>query len=624
MSRLDEMDRLREKLAGNKPKHKVSLLPHNQELYDGIVAKIAAGSHSIFFSEATGLGKSYVFMRLVEDYFINKKVLYIVPKIAIWENIMMYPEFEDVCSHVKMATMTMFNKQESALEFADEYDVVFVDEAHHLASDIQGTNVKVCMDKIVARGGYIFGMTATPLVRGVFIDEVYFDEAVYGNNLTDAIAKGLFPKIRYEIGLPDTVAFPEDVKVKYNVESTSLLLDSIIEENRDINHWLAFFGTTEELEENEVHLRKLFPDFEIFKVYSGLYDNSETLSKFNKYEGKSILMSVSMLLEGVHLKYCEGVLLYRNVTVNNTMLQIIGRLCKANNGKSPLFIDITSSITGLRSLFSSKISSKNVYNHVKVDTSNFEEFKRVVVCSQKMALKFDLIQKLEDMVIHEYRGVRWTSLYSLSVALGVTNHAVYGWLQRHPGKCCEDYIDYRLGDGECSAGGRRILNEYRGVQWNSIKELVRNFGYNDSDFYDFKRKHPNGTEEDYIDFNLDERKGQYDRNSGCSRGLCYRSIRQFSIKLIGKPDTLIQRSIRLSKPVEEIAMCYWERYKSQGYKGVSFSNLYELADHFSVTVDYINDWLDENKASIQNFIDAHTGPKQNIVTESKLLESKEE
>ena len=79
-------------------------------LYEKIIAEVYKGEHSIFFSEGTGLGKSFVFMKLVKDFFEDARVLYIVPKIAIWDNITHYKEFECIADRVTMVTFAAFNK----------------------------------------------------------------------------------------------------------------------------------------------------------------------------------------------------------------------------------------------------------------------------------------------------------------------------------------------------------------------------------------------------------------------------------------------------------------------------------------------------------------------------------
>jgi superfamily II DNA or RNA helicase len=175
----------------------ISLLPHNQKLFDEIMELINNGEHSIFYSEAMGLGKSYIFMKLVEKLFKNKKVLYIAPTIAIWNNINNYKEFELIKPYVNMLTYASFNSIKS---YHYDYDVMFIDESHHLASEIQGVNIlKVC-DKYLDENKYIFGLTATPETGLAKIDTAeYFDRQVYGMNTIDAIKNGLFNKIEYAV-----------------------------------------------------------------------------------------------------------------------------------------------------------------------------------------------------------------------------------------------------------------------------------------------------------------------------------------------------------------------------------------------------------------------------------------
>lgn len=485
----------------------IDLLPHNIEMYDNIIDKMNQGYHKIFYSEATGLGKSYIFMKLMETHFRDKRVLYVVPKIAIWENLQTYSGFDKACREVNMTTYAAFNNESIVDELAAEYGVIFVDEAHHIESDIQGKNVAKLIDIISSKGGYAFGMTATPLVKGIFIDEVYFDTAVYGNNLADAISKGLFPKIRYELGVPEIIDVPDDYKLSFNVDSTRPMLEQVLEEYKDLNHWLAFFTTIDELEENEAQIKKLFPNFKIFKLYSASGQTEGTLREYNNYEGKSILMSVSMLLEGVHLNYCEGVLLYRNVVTNNTMLQIIGRLCKANNEQSPVFIDITNSIMGISNIFESVKSARDTFNHVTIDIRNEASRKEVLWCSQLTTQTFNLLEKLSETVVHEYRDIKWTSLISLSLALGKQSQYVATQLRYYPEKTEKNIIDECLGKFSYAAYvqnnySNKEIVEYKGVVWREQSDIADALQVDVRWIQQYLRRHPGKTEKDFIDMKL--------------------------------------------------------------------------------------------------------------------------
>lgn len=334
--------------------NKVELLPHNQILYNNIVAEMEKGEYNIFFSEATGLGKSFIFMRLVQDYFIGKKILYVVPKISIWKNLTRYKEFKSLNANIVMTTYAAFNKYDSSL--CDEYDVVFVDECHHMLSEIQGNNVhKFCKD-MSAINKYSFGFTATPYYKGTYVDEACFNVSCYGYDVCEAIDLELLPKIHFSVANIDIDSIPMDMRARYSITGTKTLLEQLLERNADKSRWIAYFLNKTELEQNAHELESLFPDYTILKVYDGIEDEDAIYDTFNGSTGKVILLSVNKLLEGVHLKNVQGVLLYRNVTEFSTYMQMYGRLCDISAKESPVFIDVANAIFSIN-----KVSEKNIF-----------------------------------------------------------------------------------------------------------------------------------------------------------------------------------------------------------------------------------------------------------------------
>ena len=164
----------------------ITLLPHNQDMVTQIEQAMVSGNHKIFYTEATGLGKSFIFMYLVNKYFRDKKVLYICPKNCIWTNMQSYEEFEFIKDCVTMMCNADFN------EVKDRhlgYDVIFIDEAHHLIAPIQGETIMKVADTTLKKNpnAYIFGFTATPYVNDIFIGDEYFQKSVIGMDLCVAI-----------------------------------------------------------------------------------------------------------------------------------------------------------------------------------------------------------------------------------------------------------------------------------------------------------------------------------------------------------------------------------------------------------------------------------------------------
>lgn len=338
----------------NKKTDTIELLPHNQMLYDKIVAEMEKGERSIFYSEATGLGKSFIFMRLVQDYFVSKKILYVVPKIAIWKNLTRYEEFKNLNANIIMTTYAAFNKYYSSL--CDEYDVVFVDECHHMLSEIQGNNLhKFCKD-MNTLDKYSFGFTATPYYKGTYVDEACFDVSCYGYDICEAIDLGLLPKIHFSVANIDIDEIPMDMRARYSITGTKTLLEQLLERNDSKSRWIAYFLNKTELEQNVHELESLFPDYTILKVYDGVEDEDAIYDAFNNSAGKVILLSVNKLLEGVHLKNVQGVLLYRNVTEFSTYMQMYGRLCDISAKESPVFLDVANAVFNMN-----KVSERNIF-----------------------------------------------------------------------------------------------------------------------------------------------------------------------------------------------------------------------------------------------------------------------
>lgn len=334
----------------------IELLPHNEKLYNEIKEQIEAGERSIFYSEATGLGKSFIFMRLVQDYFVNKRILYIVPKVAIWDNLTHYKEFSTLDTKIHMRTFASFNKYDFDDRLYDDYDVVFVDECHHMLSDIQGMNVAEFLEDMVRNGCYTFGMTATPFYKGTYVDEVWFNVSCYGYDVFEAIDKGILPKIKLALANINLDSIPNNLKAQFSITGTKPLLNRIIEEHSEINKWLAYFTDVKTLEQNVHEMQVLFPDYEILKIYEGMGNETEVFRRFEDSNRRVVLMSVNKLLEGIHLDNVEGVLLYRNVVEFSTWMQMYGRLCNIHARTTPVFLDITNSIISISKISEFKSS----------------------------------------------------------------------------------------------------------------------------------------------------------------------------------------------------------------------------------------------------------------------------
>jgi len=180
----------------------IKLFPHNQIMMDNIECAMAEGARKIFFSQACGLGKTFIFMYLVNKYFRDKRVLYITSKQHIWNGLKIKEEFKNINLYIDMCCYADFNHVK---ERHLKYDIYLVDEAHHLFSKVQGANVVSVMNHIVKinKDAYVFGTTATPFCNDKMAGSEFFDVSIFGKDMLDAIDEGLLQPITYSICIDD-------------------------------------------------------------------------------------------------------------------------------------------------------------------------------------------------------------------------------------------------------------------------------------------------------------------------------------------------------------------------------------------------------------------------------------
>lgn len=331
----------------------IKLKPHNQKAVDAIAAEINKGAHSILYSSGVGTGKSYVFMGITEKILKKaQKILYVIPKYAIMENLKTYSDFKQLNMDIEFATYNYFTDIEKGLAKLAYFDLVVIDEAHHLWSDKYGKTITDCM-KLLPDTIFL-GLTATP-ERAITIDghrehvhtKDIFNATVDGITNFEAIEMGLMPPFNYRILLPEKD--PEQLKKDYensinvevdytDCEDTLYNITRLYERKK----WIAYFPNKAKLHEKEALLRRIFADYELFILYTDLGNLNEVIAGVQAAE-KAIVLSVDMLLEGVHLPDITGIILFRNVTSLVTFQQILGRVCSIGNKVEPVIVDASKS-----------------------------------------------------------------------------------------------------------------------------------------------------------------------------------------------------------------------------------------------------------------------------------------
>lgn len=331
----------------------ITLKPHNLNAVNKIMAAISEGKHSILYSSGVGTGKSFVFMGLADRLLDEtKKILYIIPKYAIMENLNTYSDFQTLPAEVSFATYNFFTDYEKGMAELSKYDLIVIDEAHHLWSNKYGRVIVDCIKDL--KDKIFLGLTATP-ERSVVVEghkeyvhtKDIFEVTVDGISNFEAIEMGLMPAFNYRILLPEKD--PEQLKKEYE-NSINFTVDCTDCEETLTNitklyqrkKWIAYFPNKKALLENESFLRRVFKDYDLFILYSDLRNLNEVITGMQAAE-KAIVLSVDMLLEGVHLPDITGIIMFRNVTSIVTFQQILGRVCSIGNTVEPVIVDASKS-----------------------------------------------------------------------------------------------------------------------------------------------------------------------------------------------------------------------------------------------------------------------------------------
>lgn len=331
---------------------KLTLMPHNQTAVDEINKHLQNNVRKIIYTAGTGCGKSWVFMGTaynVKELFPNTplKVLYIIPKHVIKENVEGYKEYTklaNTCS-IDFCTYNYFKTFEKGMDKISKYNLIVIDECHHLGADLYGQNLVKCME---ASDKLFLGLTATPLRDSDKMNVCdYFNVHVAGISVFDAIRQDLMPMFNYHICLPENDTKQLEKEYEYNIRAVVDYTDSAKEVSDiiakyDRKKWICFFSTTNEIKKAMPMIEKIFKGYKICILLSSLKNLKEVMTEIKNNE-KVVVLSVNILLEGVHLDDIHGIILYRNVTSTIAFQQMLGRTCSIGNTVEPVVIDTSQS-----------------------------------------------------------------------------------------------------------------------------------------------------------------------------------------------------------------------------------------------------------------------------------------
>lgn len=453
------------------------LLPHNQKTYNKI-KKILSHQRNLCIVQGTGTGKSFLFMEMAKDIFKNKKICYIIPKLAIASNLKNYEEFKEVENQVTFLTYNFFDSLGKAESVLEKFDVFILDEVHHIGSELYGKMLLSLMKSEKSKDKYFIGLTATPDRSCDSVNvEKFFQSTVEGYSLLDCIKDGLMNPIEYLVCFSD-ISDEEIARCKeiIDMEGSKNLLENIIRDNPK-NHWLAYFGRISDMEDKIPDLEKLFPDYKILKIAGRKDKNLKILHELDSSQ-KYVICSVDKLLEGIHLPETEGILIFRNIKSLTVFSQVLGRVTNVGMTHFPLVVDCTKTAIALQEKLKNFGKRKTLVqqNQNSKKESSSKDEKEIIYVSLKNKKYFDLQEflvslrntgKILDSKEREliYQGKEYDSLASLCRELKIPAYTISRNMRS--GLALEDAIlKYR----------KRNEIAYEGKIYKSRKTLVDELG----------------------------------------------------------------------------------------------------------------------------------------------------
>ena len=351
-----------------------NLYEHNEEIYNEITYYLNSNSNKKYkrvgIIQDTGLGKTYVSIKLIHDYFTNSKVLYVAPTNALLHNISLYDYWENN-DRITMTTYSNLKNIDNA------YDVIILDEFHRAGAKVWN---KYVMEKINAIPITI-GLTATPIR---YLDNrkdmrYLFDKIIQGLTLEDAVERGIVKPFEKYVTSYFLNILNEKDKDKINKIRKTLGVGKVIERNMSIENiikqndpnyskrkWIIFFSRIDDMEKFDNNICNWFDidKSQIVQISSRQNSNKNNaiLDKFKKDPNIRVMKCCNMFNEGIHIDNVTGVIFLRKTISPIVYKQQLGRVVNIGEKNNPIVFDLVGNIHSVSNTLNEKCNVYNIKN----------------------------------------------------------------------------------------------------------------------------------------------------------------------------------------------------------------------------------------------------------------------
>lgn len=399
---------------------KVKLYKYQEEAFNNTM-EIYKSSNRACVIMATGTGKSYVMMRLLEEFDKEDGKAYILTPNNPTKEQTAEKMVEYGLNNAEFGLYQTINAMTGEEIAKIDCDLIIADELHRTGATQWGKKFEHLIN--THPNAKVFGVTATPIRSdGRDMAEEYFEgNKAYEISLADAIVREILPMPLYVSAL---YTFEEEYQ---NMIEKIEKGNNSVEEKAELQKEL--FAAKQQLEKangvpeiikkyitnyngkyivfckNKTHMKKMkgtvkkwFKQADYngkifsYEYYSEDKDANENFNNFqnNNQEGLKLLFVIDMLNEGLHLKDISGCILLRTTGSHIVYYQQIGRVIDAGSKEQRVILDLVSNFNSLKSFNLKKELKESVR---KRQLGNFSD------CSKEFELdKFDVVDCVQECV----------------------------------------------------------------------------------------------------------------------------------------------------------------------------------------------------------------------------------
>ena len=351
----------------------VTLLPHNEEAYQKLIEGLK-DKQFVSINHATGTGKSFIMLK----YLLNnrdKRILYLAPNYAILDQLV-NEHIEELGldkKAFKKLDMMIYSSllRKNVKEMADNYDIVILDEYHRCGAEQWGEKIDELIGTIRDKemNTKVIGTTATEiryLDNKKNMNEILFDgNCVSRLSLSEAMIREILPvpvyvNASYELmskltivenrikrsNLSDRVKeaiYSQIYKVQREIEDTMKSEKGIREFVQENGKYIVFSSKIDNFYKDQLTIESILGHVDNVYMVSSDESRKNNLRYLREFRNApsnetTVLYSVNLLNEGVHVKDVDAVFMLRTTSSPIIYFQQLGRLLSYSKRKDRVVV----------------------------------------------------------------------------------------------------------------------------------------------------------------------------------------------------------------------------------------------------------------------------------------------